>query len=118
MKPEFRKELEDWGVNFAEANERFMGNEEMLEKFLKKFLTDPNMEALENALNASDAKEAFKACHALKGVAGNLSLEGFRGQVMDLTEILRADRLDGTKELFDAIKPKYDALIAILSKYE
>lgn len=118
MTADFKKELEDWGVGFAEALERFMGNEDLMEKFLVKFLNDPNMELLQKALQDRDVKEAFKACHALKGVAGNLSLNGFLQEVKDLTEILRADSLEGAAALFDKIRPKYDALIAILKKYE
>ena len=117
MKAEFKKELEDWGVGTGEALERFLGNEDMLEKFLVKFLNDPNMELLKNSLEAQDVKEAFKACHALKGVAGNLSLNAFLQEVRDLTEILRADSLEGAQALYDEIRPKYETLIAILKKY-
>lgn len=118
MKAELKQELEDWGVGFAEASERFMGNEDLMEKFLVKFLNDPNMELLEKSLQEKNAAEAFKACHALKGVAGNLSLNAFLQEVKDLTEILRADSLEGADALFATIRPRYDALIAILKKYE
>lgn len=117
MNAELKKELEDWGVDFAEASERFTGNEDLMEKFLFKFLNDPNMELLQRSLNAKDVKEAFKACHALKGVAGNLSLNNFLQEIKDLTEILRADSLEGADALYATIRPKYDALIAILKKF-
>ena len=118
MKVELKQELEDWGVDLNDALARFMGNEDLMEKFLVKFRTDPNMDLLNDALQAQDAKEAFKACHALKGVAGNLSLNGFLQEVRDLTEILRADSLNGAQPLYDTIRTKYDALLAIINRYE
>ena len=118
MDGQLKKELSDWGVDLTEALERFMGNEDLMEKFLIKFREDPNMGLLEEALKARDAKEAFKACHALKGVAGNLSLNGFLQEVRDLTEILRADSLEGAQEKFDTIRTKQEALLAIINRYE
>jgi hypothetical protein len=37
--------------------------------------------------------------------------------VCELTEILRAGSMEGYKEKYDQIKPKYDELITILTKY-
>jgi len=118
MDAQFREELINWGVDFYEVKERFAGNEDLVEKFMLKFLNDTSMERLENGLKSGDVEEAFQGSHALKGVAGNLSMAALLPDVKKLTEILRAKSLEGTDELYEEIKRKYDDLIVILEKYK
>ena len=40
MNAELKQELIDWGVNFEEVKERLVGNEDLVEKFMFKFLDD------------------------------------------------------------------------------
>ncbi len=118
MNEQMKQELIEWGVNWTDVEARFMGNEALVERFMLKFLNDKSFESLTRELSNQNAEEAFKACHTLKGVMGNLSLNGFKTPVLELTEILRAGSLDGTQELYVAIKEKYDPLMAILKKYQ
>ena len=119
MNAELKQELIDWGVNWEEVKERLVGNEDLVEKFILKFLKDPSMERLQNGLESQDAEEAFQGAHALKGVASNLAMEGngFLANVKEITEILRPGTIDSAKEVYDKIRPKYDELISILKKY-
>ncbi len=117
MNVELKQELIDWGVNWDDVKERFMGNEDLVEKFMLKFLNDASFDALTKGLEVKDPEAAFKGCHALKGVTGNLSMDGMRPDVLELTEILRAGSLEGADELYAKIKASYDELIAILKKY-
>ncbi len=114
----FKAELIEWGVDWNEILDRFMGNEDLIAKFMFKFLNDQSMNDLTRYLAEGNVSEAFKAVHTLKGVGANLGLKGFRTEVCDRTEILRAGSIEGSKEKYDLIKPKYDALIAILTKYQ
>lgn len=117
MNEQMKQELIDWGFNFDDAMARFMGKEELVYKFVMKFLNDKSFTLLSRNLDEKNVEEAFKACHTLKGVASNLSLDGFKKEVVELTEILRAGSLDGADGLFLQIKNKYDALISILERY-
>ena len=117
MNAQMKQELIDWGVSWSDVLERFMGNEDLVCKFMLKFLNDPSFDALTEGLQSKDAEAAFKGCHTLKGVTGNLALDGMRPDVLELTEILRAGSLEGTDELYQKIKVSYDELIAILKKY-
>lgn len=119
MNAELKQELIDWGVNFEEVKDRLVGNEDLVEKFMFKFLNDPSMSQLEQGLSIGDSEMAFQGVHALKGVAGNLALygDGFLENVRKLTEILRPRTLDGAKEVYDLIRPQYNDLISILRKY-
>lgn len=114
----FKAELIEWGVDWDEILDRFMGNEDLIAKFMFKFLNDQSMNDLTACLGEGNVQGAFKAVHTLKGVGANLGLKGFLTPVCELTEILRAGSMDGYEEKYDQIKPKYDALIDILSRYQ
>ena len=118
MDAEFKAELIEWGVDWDEILDRFMGNEDLIAKFMFKFLNDQSMNDLTKYLNEGNVTEAFKAVHTLKGVGANLGLNGFLTPVKELTEILRAGSMEGYEEKYEEIKPKYEALIAILNKYK
>ena len=118
MDAEFKAELIEWGVDWDEILDRFMGNEDLIAKFMFKFLNDQSMNDLTKYLDEGNVTEAFKAVHTLKGVGANLGLKGFLTPVKELTEILRAGSMEGYEEKYEEIKPKYEALIAILIKYK
>jgi HPt (histidine-containing phosphotransfer) domain-containing protein len=117
MDANFKSELIAWGVDWDEILDRFMGNENLIAKFMFKFLNDQSMNDLTKYLEEGNVSEAFKAVHTLKGVGANLGLKGFLTPVCELTEILRAGSMDGYEAKYNQIKPKYDELIAILNKY-
>ena len=107
MNEAWRDRLEAAGLDTAQALERMMGSEALLERLLDKFLEDGNFAALTAALRAGDAAGAVQAAHTLKGVCGNLSMTElyrlFTGQV----EALRGGELDGGSGLA-AIRPGVD----------
>ncbi|MBP7347453.1 MAG: Hpt domain-containing protein [Butyrivibrio sp.] len=118
MNDELKQELCSWGVDWPDVSARFMGNDDLVIKFMLKFADDHSMEELTAALAGEDAENAFKAIHTLKGVTGNLGMNAIHEDVYALTEILRAGSLNGAKEKYDRIKIKYDELIKILKKYQ
>lgn len=65
--------LARYGIDYAEAMERFCGNESLFARIAVKYLDDPHVDALEAAMASGDAAAAEREAHSLKGVAGNLS---------------------------------------------
>lgn len=118
MNDELKQELCSWGIDWPDVSARFMGNDDLVIKFMLKFADDQSMEELTAALANGDTENAFKAIHTLKGVAGNLGMSVIHDDVCALTEILRVGSLDGAKEKYDRIKIKYDELIEIIAKYQ
>ena len=114
----FKTELIAWGVDWNEILDIFMGNEDLIARFMFKFLNDQSMNDLTKYLAEGNVSEAFKAVHTLKGVGANLGLKGFLTPVCELTEILRAGSMEGYEVKYNEIKPKYDEFIAILQKYQ
>ena len=64
-------------------------SEDMIRRFLIKFLNDGTYKLLLEKLEAQDYQEAFRAAHTLKGVCDNLGLSNLRKCRSMLTEALR-----------------------------
>jgi len=96
--------LKEYGANTAEGLSRCFNNEAFYLRLVGMGLADNNFEKLTKAVEAGDAKEAFEACHALKGSMGNLALTPIYEPVSKLTEQLRgADDMGDVSELYDRI---------------
>ena len=105
------------GVNLDEALERFMGNEELLLRFLKKFTNDPSYQSLSKAMNEENYKEAVEAAHALKGVCGNLSISRLFELVCKEVELLRGGNGgEEAKQCYLEVVAEYEKVIAELEK--
>ncbi len=102
------------GVDISDALGRFMGNENMYEKFLNKFLDDGNFLKLNEALKSGDYGAALEASHTLKGVCGNLSMTALFELLTEQVKDLRAENYDHAKELMGSITQKYEDIIAAI----
>lgn len=115
MTDEAKQELLNAGVDLEGAMERFLNNEAMYEKFLKKFLADPNYQGLVAAVAEKDCKKAFTAAHTLKGVCGNLALQGLYHAVCDQVECFRSDKFDEGAAMMPAVTAEYDKVVAVIT---
>ena len=61
-------------INIEDGIKRVMNNTKLYVKLLGKFKEDPSINEIEKALEVGDLKAAQEHSHALKGLAGNLSL--------------------------------------------
>lgn len=111
-----RYKLYKAGVDTNEGISRFGGKIESYEKYLYKFPADENYLSLCDALQVNDVKAAFAAAHALKGVAGNLSLVKLRADIEPLVEELRHGNMDNADELMKPVTADYDAVLSALSE--
>ena len=111
MTEETKRELEQAGIRVDQLLERFMGNEGLAERFLKKFLNDANYGKL---MESVQAKGAFEAAHTLKGVAGNLSMQPLMEAVSQMTEDLRSDRWEEALSLMPKVTEAYEKMAAVL----
>ena len=111
MNPERRQALSEAGIAVEAALERMMGSEALLEKLLGKFLQDKNLPALVSALAAGDQAEAVAASHALKGVCGNLSMEGLYALFTRQVDALRQGDWAAAQALMEEITPAYSRVV-------
>lgn len=98
------------GGNYNDAKQRLM-NDKLINRFLFRFIEDPTMSQLLDAVKIGDRKASFSAAHTLKGVAGNLGLTSLVKSVSVLTEQLRSLEEDADPSLVQDVKEKYDCSI-------
>ncbi len=116
MTEETRKKLEDVGIDLDSVLERFMGNEGLLERFLKKFPEDKSYQKLVEAVESRDVEAAFEAAHTLKGVSANLALENLHEVVDKQTELLRNKDMDAGAALMQEITKQYENTVAVIKE--
>jgi len=85
--------LEQHGFDVDGTMKRFLNNELLYKKCLKKFLDDVSMEKLKTACAAGDVEEAFKAAHTMKGFISNLGMEKLHQLLIPMVEKLRAGEM-------------------------
>ena len=106
--------LESGGIDVAQALERVMGNEALLERLLGRFLDDPQYPALCAALERGDMEQAVRAAHTLKGMCGNLSMTELFQLFAAQVEVLRGGDLMAGRDLMGRITPAYERMTAAL----
>lgn len=109
------EQLESAGIDVKDALSRFMGNANLLEKFLKKFPDDQNYKKLCEALEADDAEAALAASHTLKGVCGNLSMTELSGLLTEQVREFRVGEYSSAKELMPKITAAYERTVAAIN---
>lgn len=106
---------ETLGASYDDVLER-MPRAAMAEKFLIKFLDDPNYVDLTQAMRTNDFDRAFVAVHTLKGVCLNLGLSNLWQKASDLTEKLRYRDPDPWPE-YEALQQEYQKTIAVIRQF-
>lgn len=100
--------LKQIGINTDSAIERFMGNESLYAKMLKKFLGEPTFAKLTAAVAEGNGQAALEASHTLKGVCGNLSIESLFDLFAEQVVLMRADKWDEAYAMMPEITEKYE----------
>ena len=98
------------GADYEGVLERF-SSEALVKKFALKFLDDNSYPIFVWVLNISNEENAFRAAHTLKGVCLNLGFDNLYKVSSDITEILRAGELTGTREAFENVKEQYNKTV-------
>ncbi len=121
MEEGYKRRLEENGVELKMTLRRFMGNEDMYVKFLKRFLDDGSYKALGDCLEAGTYEEAFRAAHTLKGVAANLGLTPVQAAASELVEELRgkkSEEVDTEKAMamWQELTKEYERFVKLISE--
>ncbi len=118
MQTLMKERLEDAGIDVSIALERFMGNETLLERFLKKFLNDASYEKLVAAIGTGQREDALTASHTLKGVSANLAMTELSVLLNEQVAAFRADDWDGAVKLMPEISKSYETISAAIKAIE
>lgn len=108
------EKLTAYGADVPSGLSRCLDDEEFYLELVESAVADDGaLDTLETALNGGDAKSAFEAAHALKGVYLNLALTPLYMPVSGLTELLRAGALPQDDAYLREIKAQFGALKAL-----
>ena len=89
-------------------------NENILQKFVVKFLDDPSRDQLVQALNVSDYDAAFRAAHTLKGLSANFSFTSLERSSSLLTQALRAGAYENVPKLAEQVLKDYEQIVSAI----
>ncbi len=105
------------GTDVAAALRR-MGNDETIFHFcMETFLEDKTMQQLNDALERNAWRDAFRAAHALKGMAGNMGFIPLMLSASSLTELLRAENTAELEAPAAQVKLDYSLLMDAIQQY-
>lgn len=111
-----RYKLVKAGVDVNQAIRRLDNDKEFYETLLKRFCEDAHYDQLKNALEQGDVQLAFQNGHAMKGMAGNLSLTRLHAATAVLVDQLRNGNLEGGRQLFGEVTEAYTALLEAIGQ--
>lgn len=114
MDKELKDKLTGCGFDVDTTLQRFMGNETLYFKFLKKLPADQNYIAFAEAVEKEDCEAAFRSGHTLKGVMSNLGVDGALQILVPMVEKLRANETEGLQEELKEFKDRYEKAIACI----
>lgn len=115
MDETLRVKLIDAGVDIDAALVRFMGRDDLLLRFLKKFVEDESYETLVGGLQNNSIKEAYKAAHTLKGLCANLSLTNLNRLAGAQAEFLKNENMEAAREIMGDITCEYEKIVDVLN---
>ncbi|MCM1131793.1 MAG: Hpt domain-containing protein [Roseburia sp.] len=104
-------------VNPTEVMHRFGNNEEMLAKFLRKFLEDKTFLELTQAVENKDWEIVFRTAHTLKGLSVNFDFKELFELSSKIVERYRAQDYEVISEWFERLKICYQTLVDNLRRY-
>lgn len=106
---EIRSELAEAGLDCTEMIEKFMDSEAMFLKYFKKFFdaADSVVEELSAAIEADDTGAIENRAHALKGLSGNIGLNGVFVPARKIVDDVRAGKYDEYKADLTQLKAAY-----------
>lgn len=94
MDENFKKQLEENGVDVDATLNRFMGRDSIFMKFIMKFADDQSCKQIREGLENRDAQMAFDRAHSLKGVSGNLGIIPVYTLAAQISDLLRGKQSD------------------------
>lgn len=105
--------LKEYGADVDEGLKRCMGNEMLYLRLVATIPSEITFQQLQESLQKGDLDAAFEKAHALKGVAGNLSLTPLYQPIVEITEHLRAREAMDYSELLSKILGEKERLEAM-----
>lgn len=103
--------------DYQDVYDRFQ-MERMIQKYVLKFIEDPNFSLLKQGLECCDEQEAFRAGHTLKGVCANMGFLKLEKLSSQITELLRQYEIENAKRLFPDLEKEYELIRTTIIQFQ
>ncbi len=113
---DYLDQLKANGVDIAGTMERFMNNEELYKRILKKFLADTSFADAVRAKEEGRDEDAQMYIHTLKGVAANLGLTPIFTMTDEIMGHFRSDNSAAAYDLFLPLEEVYKKFIRLIDE--
>lgn len=111
------EEVAQLGADTNDAMARFMGNSDLYERMLKKFVKVVDESPVMSYAQAGDFEMAASNAHALKGVTGNLSLDPLYKYYTTIVDLYRAGDNEKATALLNEALDIQQKFIDVISKF-
>lgn len=124
MDENFKKQLEENGVDVDATLKRFMGKEALFMKFIVKFADDESCKGIRAGLENRDAQATFERAHSLKGVAGNLGITPVYTLAAQIADLFRGKQeaeeaeLNQAMELQQQLEENCERICCLIEQYK
>ena len=108
---EIQNDMAQIGLDYSAAVARFMDSEEMFLKYFKRFFAgaDDVVKQLSDAVMQEDHSAIERHAHSLKGLAGNMGINGIFNPAKKMVDDMRAG-------FFSEYKTDYELLLFAYKK--
>ncbi len=104
-------------IDIQSMMDRFMNNEELYLRFLRKLPTNTQIDELREQIAAGNQKDALMTSHNLKSFTGNLSLTKLHQLFTTQVKQMRENDWDGAVAIMPDINEEYNRIVAVLKEY-
>lgn len=111
------EEMKALGADTEDALGRFMGNEALYERMLKKLPRVVEETPVMSYARSGDYEAATSNAHALKGVTGNLSLTPLYSNYTTIVDLYRMGKPDEATALLGETMELQQRFVEAISKY-
>lgn len=104
--------------NYENVSSRMMGNQKLVEKFVRKFLDDPTYEQIKEAAAKPDYDELLRTTHTMKGIASNLEFTHLQQKSAKAVDMIRAGQQEEVLPVVDEIEKEYQKVVENIKKLD
>ena len=117
MEKELIVKFNNAGIDIESVLNRFMGNEQLLNTFLAKFIQTTDFEKLRQQVSNLDWENAYVTAHHLKGQCANFSFTEVFNLLSEQLEALRNEDYDKVTSLIPPIFIEKQKVIQVVESY-
>ena len=95
-----------------------MGNQKLVEKFVRKFLEDPTYKQIKESVEKMDYDEILRATHTMKEIASNLEFTQLQQKSAKAVDMIRAGEKETVLPVIDEIEKEYQKVVDAIQKLD